>query len=277
MQIGVITNPNSRKNKRRPGRASALQSIVGEFGEVRETQSLESIKPVLRDFLRKRARYWVADGGDGALHWMVRMGLEVLQEGRVRQRRLHPARDDADQRRHDRLRGPQRGHQGNAEGLLAALRGRLERGARVEEVEVDSMVIDAVQATADGDVPFTTYGFAVAAGGIGQRFFGKYYEADDPNPKTIVEVVRKTILSLPMAMLPVSKIPGAGRPGPVRARHVRADPGPGRARRHGAARRRVHRHPRRVDVDRPRRRAQVLRQGRRAGPDERAGRHAEPR
>ena len=39
-----------------------------------------SIKPVLRDFLRKRARYWVADGGDGALHWMLRMGMEVLQE-----------------------------------------------------------------------------------------------------------------------------------------------------------------------------------------------------
>src|SRR2546423_757151 len=80
MQIGVITNPNSRKNKDRPDRAARLQSIVGDLGEVHETDSVDSIKPVLRDFLRKRARYWVADGGDGAMHWMMRMGMEVLQE-----------------------------------------------------------------------------------------------------------------------------------------------------------------------------------------------------
>jgi hypothetical protein len=80
MQIGVITNPNSRKNKGKPDRAARLQSIVGAMGEVHETRTLESIKPVLREFLRKRARYWVADGGDGALHWMLRMGMEVLQE-----------------------------------------------------------------------------------------------------------------------------------------------------------------------------------------------------
>src|SRR5579871_5830593 len=80
MEIGVITNPNSRKNRNRPDRAARLQSIVGKFGEVHETSSIESIKPVLREFLRKRARYWVADGGDGALHWMVRLGMEVLQE-----------------------------------------------------------------------------------------------------------------------------------------------------------------------------------------------------
>ena len=80
MEIGVITNPNSRKNRNRPDRAERLQRIVGDIGEVHQTSSLDSIKPVLRDFLRKRATYWVADGGDGALHWMLRMGMEVLQE-----------------------------------------------------------------------------------------------------------------------------------------------------------------------------------------------------
>src|SRR5476651_120322 len=80
MEIGVITNPHSRKNRNRPDRAERLQRIVGSMGEGHETSSIESIKPVLRDFLRKQARYWVADGGDGALHWMLRMGMEVLQE-----------------------------------------------------------------------------------------------------------------------------------------------------------------------------------------------------
>src|ERR1700733_13846426 len=80
MEIGVITNPNSRKNRNRPDGAERWQRIVGKMGEVHETESVESIKPVLREFLRKRARYWVADGGDGALHWMLRLGLEGPQE-----------------------------------------------------------------------------------------------------------------------------------------------------------------------------------------------------
>src|SRR5688500_16649128 len=75
MKIGVITNPRSRKNRGRPNRAAELQRIVGDVGEVHATTAVADIKPILRDFLRRRAQYWVADGGDGALHWMVRAGL----------------------------------------------------------------------------------------------------------------------------------------------------------------------------------------------------------
>src|SRR5947209_2848318 len=107
MEIGVITNPNSRKNRNRPDRAQRLQRIVGTLGEVHETASVESIKPVLREFLRKRARYWVAS----------------------------------------------------------------------------------------------------AAGGVGQRFYSKYYSAKDPNPRTIVKVVANTVASMPIAMSPLSKLP----------------------------------------------------------------------
>src|SRR3954471_8555566 len=136
MQIGVITNPNSRKNRNRPDRAARLQRIVGSLGEVHETSSVESIKPVLRDFLRKRARYWVADGGDGAPHWMLRMGMEVLQE---------------DEFVGDSLTLPMTlptkggtidfvannvGIEGDAEGILSTLRKTLEHGTTVEETEV---------------------------------------------------------------------------------------------------------------------------------------------
>ncbi len=208
MEIGVITNPNSRKNKHRPDRADRLQSIVGDFGEVRETSSLEAIKPVLREFLRKRARYWVADGGDGALHWMVRLGMEVLQE-----------EEFADQSLTLPLTMPTNGGtidfiannvgiRGDAEGLLTTLRGQIERGATIEDPEVDSMVIDGVEVTADGDVPFRTYGFAVAAGGVGQRFFSKYYQEADPNPRTILKVFASTLASMPVAMTPLRHLPG---------------------------------------------------------------------
>lgn len=207
MDIGVITNPNSRKNKGRPDRAQRLQSIVGDFGEVHETHTLDSIKPVLRDFLRKRARYWVADGGDGALHWMLRMGMEVLQEEEFAGKSLTmPLTMPTNGGTIDFIANNV-GIKGDAEGLLATLRRKVEAGHRVEETEVDSMVIDGVEATADGDRAFRTYGFAIAAGGIGQRFFAKYYEDQDPNRKTIVKVVGRALMSMPMALTPLGKLP----------------------------------------------------------------------
>ncbi len=195
MEIGVITNPNSRKNRNRPDRAERLQRIVGSMGEVHQTESIDSIKPVLRDFLRKRARYWVADGGDGALHWMLRMGMEVLQEEEfVGQAVTLPMTLPTKGGTIDFVANNV-GITGDAEGILGMLRTSVERGAAIEETEVDSMVIDGLQIVDGAEVPFRTYGFASAAGGIGQRFFSKYYEHEDPNPRTIVKVVANTVAS----------------------------------------------------------------------------------
>ena len=212
MEIGVITNPNSRKNRNRPDRAERLQRIVGGMGEVHETASIAAIKPVLRDFLRKRARYWVADGGDGALHWMLRMGMEVLQEDEfVGQSFSLPVTLPTKGGTIDFVANNV-GITGDAEGILGMLRRSVERGANIEETEVDSMVIDGIQLVDGVEVPFRTYGFASAAGGVGQRFYAKYYEAADPNPRTIVKIVANTVGSAPIALTPLSKLPlGAWR------------------------------------------------------------------
>ena len=206
MQIGVITNPNSRKNQHRPNRAAVLQSIIGGLGEVRQTQTPESIKPVLRDFLRRRAHYWVSDGGDGALHWMLRKGMEVLDEEEFKGQTLPLALPtnggSIDFVAHNV------GIRGDAESILATLRRQLERGQRIEEVEVDSMLIEGIEATADGDQPFRTYGFAVAAGGIGQRFFEKLHEEGAHTGKNIVSIVAKTVGSFPVANSPLRHLPG---------------------------------------------------------------------
>jgi len=211
MEIGVITNPNSRKNKNRPDRAERLQRIVGNIGEVHQTASLDLIKPVLRDFLRKRAHYWVADGGDGALHWMLRMGMEVLQEDEfVGQSLQLPVTLPTKGGTIDFVANNV-GIQGDAEGILATLRRSIENsgvsGSLIEETEVDSMVIDGMQLVDGVETPFRTYGFASATGGVGQRFYSKYYTAADPNPRTIVNIVANTIASAPIALTPLSKLP----------------------------------------------------------------------
>ena len=207
MEIGVITNPNSRKNRNRPERVERLQRIVGRLGEVHQTSSVDSIKPVLREFLRKRARYWVADGGDGALHWMLRMGMEVLQEDEFAESSVTlpvtlPTKGGTIDFVANNV-----GIEGDAEGILATLRRHLEHGATIEETEVDSMVIDGIQLVDGKDVPFRTYGFASAAGGVGQRFYSKYYAEKDPNPRTIVKVVANTVASTPIALSPLSRLP----------------------------------------------------------------------
>src|SRR5690242_20460873 len=164
MEIGVITNPNSRKNRNRPDRAERPQRIVGELGEVHETTSIDSIKPALREFPRKRARYWVADGGDGALHWMLRMGMWALQEDEVAGQSVRLPTTLPTKGGTIAFVANNVGIEGDAEGILEALRGRVERGALIEETEVDSMSIDGVQLVDGQEVPFRTYGFASAVG-----------------------------------------------------------------------------------------------------------------
>jgi hypothetical protein len=207
MEIGVITNPNSRKNRNRPDRADRLRRIVGNFGEVHSTDSVQSIKPVLRDFLRKRARFWVADGGDGALHWMLRMGMEVLQEDEFTGQALALPMTLPTKGGTIDFVANNVGIEGDAEGILATLRNNVERNTLIHETEVDSMVIDGVQIVDGAEVPFRTYGFASAAGGVGQRFYAKYYEDADPNPRTIMKVVANTVASAPIALSPLSRLP----------------------------------------------------------------------
>lgn len=213
MHIGVITNPNSRKNRGRPNRARELQSIVGDLGEVHATDTVDSIKPILRQFLRRRARFWVADGGDGALHWMIRKGFEVLQEDEFRGTDAAlPLTMPTNGGTIDFV-AQNVGIRGKAEELLHSLRGLIESGSAIEEAEVDSMIVEGVQRTAEGPEAFRTYGFASAAGGVGQRFYGKYYGEPDPNPKTIVKVVSAAVASMPFAFGPLGQVPGIGKLG----------------------------------------------------------------
>lgn len=201
MDIGVITNPNSRKNKNQPHRAAQLQGIVGNRGSVHSTDSVDDIKPILRDFLRRRATYWVADGGDGAMHWMLRKGFEVLEEAEFHGREL-PMAVPTNGGTIDFV-AKNAGIKGRAEDILARLRSVVEKGSHVEEVEVDSMLIEGVQMVDGSRESFRTYGFASAAGGVGQNFYSKYYADEDPNPTTILKVVGNTVASLPVAFSPL--------------------------------------------------------------------------
>jgi hypothetical protein len=169
---------------------------------------VDSIKPILRDFLRRRAQYWVADGGDGALHWVVRNGLELLEEPEFRGGNYKlPTTLPTNGGTIDFVANNV-GITGQAEGLLQDLRSSVERGTRIEEIEVESMLIEGIEINEFGEEEtFRTYGFASAVGGLGQRFFTKYYAAKDPSPQVIMKVVGNTIASIPLSFSPLAKMP----------------------------------------------------------------------
>lgn len=81
--IGLIINPNSRKNKRRRGRVARFQKILGRYGRVVETPSVDAIIPALKSFADEGRRVWVADGGDGALHWMLNEAVRYFGAARA--------------------------------------------------------------------------------------------------------------------------------------------------------------------------------------------------
>ena len=88
--IGVVTNPNSGKNRRNPGRCAELERALGRWGVVRETHDLAALERVLVEFFDLGADVWVCDGGDGTLHWMLTLGDRIASERGVPLPRIVP-------------------------------------------------------------------------------------------------------------------------------------------------------------------------------------------
>ncbi|MFW6067711.1 MAG: diacylglycerol kinase family protein [Myxococcota bacterium] len=198
-RIGVVLNPNARKNRRRPGRVAALRAIVGEHGVVHETPSLEALRSTLRELVSEGASYLVSDGGDGALNWMYNE-LEALStgDGHGSLPPLMPTNSGTID-----FVAAKVGLRGNAERIVHALVRRMAEGRPPEVVELDSLLVEGEQELPNGQrVPFRRVGFAAAVGGIGQRFFDKYYRIPDPGAASIVRVVAAAVASQALGAVP---------------------------------------------------------------------------
>ncbi len=202
MRVGILLNPNSRKNRKQAGtpesrtRVARLTARVGSLGEVVETQDIDELKSAIRRLLAQGVDYLVSDGGDGALHW-------ALNEVRA-------ARGD------DHLVplvptcggtidfvARKVGVTGTQDAIVERLLRKLEDGTKIETTWIDSLRIQGTRATDTAEEPFDRLGFALAAGGVGQRFFDHYYASSDPSAATIVTIVLTTIASQLAAALDV--------------------------------------------------------------------------
>jgi diacylglycerol kinase family enzyme len=66
--IAVFVNPHARVNRRNPGTAAALQTILGDAGRVYASRSLEELAVMAVELRRTMPSLIAIHGGDGTLH-----------------------------------------------------------------------------------------------------------------------------------------------------------------------------------------------------------------
>jgi diacylglycerol kinase family enzyme len=184
MYLGVVLNPFARKNRAGIGdRCARLRHIVGPWGEVHESRSVDDLGEIVAGLL-PRASHLVSDGGDGALHWLIN---EVRNQ--VADPEHWPAFVPCRAGTIDFVARKARVH-GRADSILRALTDAAMSNQPPPEVHLDTLRIDG--RSIDG-ASFQRIGFALAAGGVGCRFFDLYYEAPNPSRVTIIRVIARTI------------------------------------------------------------------------------------
>lgn len=193
--IGVVVNPRSRHNRRNPGRAVQLQRLFGDQAIVRETSSVDELDEVVAELFEKRAGLWIADGGDGALHWLLRVARRYLAhpEQRALGRRLPPMLPAGTGTINVVA---------NAVGLplgddfYRVLR-QAVLGRRVLPLrKLDVMDIELTRSDERGQRKERTHGFVAAAGGVGQRFFGELErEGGERGPATVARLLGRSAAS----------------------------------------------------------------------------------
>jgi diacylglycerol kinase family enzyme len=184
MYLGVIVNPFAGKNRGRPGaHCERLRHLVGPWGEVHESQSVGDL-PGIVERLRPRASHLVSDGGDGALHWLIN---EVMAQESDPHRwpTFVPTNGGSIDfvARKARVRG-------RADTILRTLGAAAQADRQPPEVRLDTLELSGE--TRCGTT-FHRVGFALAAGGVGNRFFDKYDEYHDPGRLTIARVIGRAV------------------------------------------------------------------------------------
>ncbi len=191
-QIAVFLNPNATKNRHiATDHADALQSVIGDRGRVWETHSLAELRAAVQEAFDDDARYYVADGGDGSFNCVLhelRLAIENWGCDSDDVPPLTPTRSGAID-----FLARKVGITGDTTTILHRLEALVAAGREPPLVKVESLRLSGICLGANGEEQrFERLGFALAAGGVGQRFFSKY-DREPPGPEAIVKVVTKAV------------------------------------------------------------------------------------
>jgi hypothetical protein len=187
--IGVVVNPFSRRNRGQTGLKRKLEKVLGSYGRVVETYSTDAIVPALKQFADEGRKYWVADGGDGALHWMVNGAVRYFgpQKATEIARYLPTGGGSVD------FVAQGLGLQRDPLEVLARLVQTIAKGGEPKYVPVRTMECVGTQILY-GDEPteFKRIAFATAFGGYGANFFGPLHEGSGIKSPTRIAALMGT-------------------------------------------------------------------------------------
>lgn len=81
--IGLIHNPNARRNIGKKWLADKLRKIVGDAGVVVETHTLDAIKEVAEKFKKNGIDLLLINGGDGTHHHVLTNFLNIYKDKKL--------------------------------------------------------------------------------------------------------------------------------------------------------------------------------------------------
>ena len=163
IEIGIISNPKSRKNRKNPNIIKELESVIGKNGKVFKTENFDDIYKVAQEFKEKDIKILALNGGDGTIHITLSIFIKVYKNNPLPKIAI--------------LRG------GTMNIISSSINSR--RGTPKE-------ILQHLIEKLNSSVPFTEtqrnimkindeYGFIFATG-IAYNFLELFYQDDDPSP-----------------------------------------------------------------------------------------------
>ena len=188
--IGLIINPNSRKNRHRRGRVARFEKVLGKRGRVIETPSVDAIIPALKTFAAEGRRYWIADGGDGALHWMINEAVRFFGAARAAEAAVYmPTGGGSVDFVAKHLAFDLDPH-----ALVTRLVEHVSTGREVPTRDVPSLWLRGRQVQwGDEFADFRRIGFGTALAGYGANFFGPLYDGGKEYGAALIAKESRTV------------------------------------------------------------------------------------
>ena len=184
-KIGIVHNPNARRNrgdKEKPGR---LSEILGSLGIVRETKSTLEVGEVAREYLKRGIKLLGINGGDGTYHQVVSRFINVYKE-KALPSILH-------------MRGGTMNTiansfgvlRGSAEKVLRDIVEKYRNNDNIPSVEREILKVSRSPGSGQGE---EQYGFMFGAGAA-TKFLAAYYEGEKTGPRKALQMIVKAISS----------------------------------------------------------------------------------
>jgi diacylglycerol kinase (ATP) len=174
--IGIVNNPRSRRNRRRPGIARRLRERLANDGEVLDASTPAELEKVVERFHAARIDVLGVNGGDGTTAYVLSAFARVY--GPEALPKILLLRGGA---MNTVARG--NGVRGGPEGILREVLIRIRHGYPLRTRERDLLRV-----TADGGEP--RYGFIFGTGVV-VAFLEAYYAFGHPSPATAALLVAR--------------------------------------------------------------------------------------